>query len=257
MFIQLFSESVLHDVVLLISYFLLWKCVRYIGSYMQLFQFFSYWNAIVLRSGFLMFDALSPSNIPLHLCRKSSLNITVCKKKSCMFVTEVLLLCVLFPSWCLRCSSAGGNRYVIPGSKVNVSFSCVVRLVVDRFSLYWVDFYVIVKGHASVEMTVCTTICYPAGVVKSAFCCEGFQVDSSWSHWSRNDISRVMTFRFQNLCCHTICEGVCKNNNLSLIWFILLRKGSSDCSVKVDSSGVYVLNKEFHLNSCRAFIVQK
>lgn len=28
---------------------------------------------------------------------------------SCMFVTEVLLLCVLFPSWCLRCSSAGGG----------------------------------------------------------------------------------------------------------------------------------------------------
>lgn len=30
-----------------------------------------------------------------------------------------------------------------------------------------------------------------------------------------------------------------QNNYLSLIWFILIRKGSSECNVKVDSSGVY------------------
>lgn len=79
-------------------------------------------------SGFLMSisDALSvcaSAPPPLLQTPPPVLNkLTVSNKKSCMFVTEVPLLCVLFPFRCLRCSSAGGSRHVIPGSKVNVSF---------------------------------------------------------------------------------------------------------------------------------------
>lgn len=50
---------------------------------------------------------------------------TVQKKKNPACLLLKSFCCVLFPSWCLRCSSAGGNRHVIAGSKVNVSFSCV------------------------------------------------------------------------------------------------------------------------------------
>lgn len=49
--------------------------------------------------------------------------------------------CLLLKSLCCVCffhfgvfavPLRGGNRHVIPGSKVNVSFSCVVEFVVDR-----------------------------------------------------------------------------------------------------------------------------
>lgn len=121
----------------------------------------SHWDATLWwsDSGFLfMSDALSvslsapPPPLPV-------LNKTHCfqKKKSCMFVTEVLLLCVcvcarvcvrvcfLFPSLSVSLLFLSGRKHLppsqprLPRSKVNVSFSCVVRFVVDRCSLYWVD----------------------------------------------------------------------------------------------------------------------
>lgn len=146
------------------------KFVQYTTSYMQLFPFkitfFFNWNATISTSGFLMFDAFS-------LCSSASSPPPVLNKHHCFQILHVCywspsVVCALFPCWCLlRCSSAGEGKQTCDsrGSKVNVSFSCVVRFVVDRCVRYT---ELIVKGHASGEMTVCTTRCYPAGAVKSA-----------------------------------------------------------------------------------------
>lgn len=131
-------------------------------------------------------------------------------------------------------------------SKVNVSFSCVVGFVVDSVFIIMSWFH-------------CERACqwwddclyyklYQQGATNLS---HGRFSQLDKSSCRRNRIVGVVTFRFEILCCQTKRGGVCKKNNyLSLIWFILIRKGSSGCSVEVST-----WNKEFHLNSCFCFIV--
>lgn len=69
------------------------------------------------------------------LCEQSH-----CTNPACLLLKSYFPLCVgvcvcvrfVFPCWCLRRSSAKGYRRVFPGSRVNVSFCCVIRFVVGR-----------------------------------------------------------------------------------------------------------------------------
>lgn len=63
--------------------------------------------------------------------------------------------------------------------------------------VHYTELTSIVKGHASGE-TMCSTRCYPAGVVKSAFVSSQFNCKATKN-------AKVVTFGFENLCCQTKC----------------------------------------------------
>lgn len=150
------------------------------------------------------------------------------RRKSCMFVTELLLLyvcvCALSLSLSILVSSLfllrrrGTVTWFPRRSKVNVSFSCVVGFVVDsvfiimswfhceRACKWWDDclYYKLYQQGAS-------------NLSHGRFS----QLDKS--SWWRNRIAGVVTFRFEILCCQTKRGGVCKKKKqlpvLDMIYF--------------------------------------
>lgn len=197
----------------------------------------------------------SPDECLKLFCSSSTSIVTVSKKKVlhvCYWTPSVVCVYALSLSLSILVSSLflSRRRGTVPWfprrSKVNVSFSCVVGFVVDSVFIIMSWFH-------------CERACqwwddclyyklYQQGVTNLSHG-RFFQLDKSSCR--RNRIVGVVTFRFEILCCQTKRGGVCKKNNyLSLIWFILIRKGSSGCSVEVST-----WNKEFHLNSCFCFIV--